>query len=612
MKKRIAKTLAAILLVISLIPISPAAPLAVKAAEETILINDSETGTGMNQFNFAEEWGTSSGYPDRFEGGDEHWFNFAHYTAGNPLPSFSIRFKGTGIELYGDTQPGLGIYNIYIDNEKVGEVDAYSATRAGKVKLFEKTGLVYGEHAVKVELTNTKNNLSSAPDGQIDYAKVLGVRTDEDTEYISTIEDTQVTDSNELFKFKYTGTWYEEKGYPDQFSNGDDHYSNNGGDFYEITFIGNKIEIYGTKNPAHGIYDVYVDGVFKGRADATSTSGKIHKQLLFTADGLEEGQHVVKVALPEDSNKAIQADFVKVYHKAIQASEIILSDTSLRLETGMTKRVTAEVLPSIAVNKEVLWESSNDEAVTVSEDGTITAVSETEADAVVTATVAGTEVKAEVTVKVVPEVRYLSAFVGNADKLETQEDYMELTTGGEESFRGIAWKGDVLNSKILTVSRKNPVTNVEVTASDFTNGKAVIDASNVEINWLKEVKANIGRGNSSAPVKDFPDVIYHGGKIDMEAESVRFAWVKINVPRDAEAGKYQGTLTLDADGLENPYTFDYEFEVVNLIQMGCGRSRNTDSGMAASVCGGELLWCRRRRLFHGSTFPIYESFYERI
>ena len=143
--------------------------------EETdeLIINDSQVGDGFNQFNFMGNWGESKGYPDRFYGGDEHWFNFQRYTQGDPLPSYEIKFKGTGIELYAEKQPGLGIYNIYLDGEKIDTVDAYSANRVSSDKIYSKTDIEYGVHILKVELSNTKNDASSACDGEIDYAKVI-------------------------------------------------------------------------------------------------------------------------------------------------------------------------------------------------------------------------------------------------------------------------------------------------------------------------------------------------------------------------------------------------------------------------------------------------------
>ena len=560
MKKKISVLFLTLMMVVGLLPFSS---INVSAQESELIINDSEVGQELHQFNYQGNWGTSKGYPERFYGGDEHWFNFQRYTQGDPLPSYEIKFKGTGIELYGEKQPQLGIYNIYLDGEKIDTVDAYSAQNVASGKIYSKTGIEYGEHTLKVELSNTKNPSSSACDGEIDYAKVLGVQEEQTDTFVSKIEDSDVTNDNELFKFKYTGAWTAGTG-SSAFSNGDEHYAH-AGDYFEITFIGTKVEIYATLDSGHGVYDVFIDGEAAGTADGTTTGGRVNQQLIYESEELSDGQHIIKVMLPEDATGAIQVDFAKIYHGPIAPTGISLSETAVRLESGMTKQITAEVSPSVVTNKDIIWESEDETVATVDENGLIRAVGTKEATTTVTATVKGTDVSATVDVKVVPAIEYLSATVGDINALDTQEDYNDLIAAYEDSWKDVAWKGDVLNSKIITCTRK-AVNNAQITATDFVSGDAVISSDNVEIKWLKEIKANIGRGNSSAPVKSFPDIIYKGGSLDIEANKVQQAWININVPKDAKPGVYKGTVTVTADELETPYVFNYEFEVLDLVQ----------------------------------------------
>ena len=71
------------MMVVGLLPLSS---INVSAQESELIINDSEVGQELHQFNYQGNWGTSEGYPDRFYGGDEHWFNFQRYTQGvNPV-----------------------------------------------------------------------------------------------------------------------------------------------------------------------------------------------------------------------------------------------------------------------------------------------------------------------------------------------------------------------------------------------------------------------------------------------------------------------------------------------------------------------------------------------
>lgn len=112
-----------------------------------------------------------------------------------------------------------------------------------------------------------------------------------------------------------------------------------------------------------------------------------------------------------------------------------------------------------------------------------------------TVVVKGSEVSASVKVTVDPSIQTLKAYIGNEKLLETQEDYDELLEAEPET--GVcktAWKGDVLNSKIVVLSRNRDVRQAEITVTDFTDEKGnVISSENVGIKWLKEIKANDGR-----------------------------------------------------------------------------------------------------------------------
>ena len=57
-------------------------------------------------------------------------------------------------------------------------------------------------------------------------------------------------------------------------------------------------------------------------------------------------------------------------------TEIILNPTTLELEKGETSKLTATIVPSNAINKTIEWNSDNTEIAQVSQDGTVTAISE--------------------------------------------------------------------------------------------------------------------------------------------------------------------------------------------------------------------------------------------
>ncbi len=83
----------------------------------------------------------------------------------------------------------------------------------------------------------------------------------------------------------------------------------------------------------------------------------------------------------------------------VQVSSIVITPAAVRLESGKSKKLTADILPKEATNKNVVWTSSNPRVATVSADGTVKALKAGTAD--ITATAAdgsGKKAKSRVTV----------------------------------------------------------------------------------------------------------------------------------------------------------------------------------------------------------------------
>ena len=99
--------------------------------------------------------------------------HLARYQEGDIVPYFTITFEGTGIELYGNKDTMMGIYDITVDDGEVIQVDAYNPSTLYQQLLFSVTGLEYGQHTIKVSATRNKNENSTSSDIEIDYAKIL-------------------------------------------------------------------------------------------------------------------------------------------------------------------------------------------------------------------------------------------------------------------------------------------------------------------------------------------------------------------------------------------------------------------------------------------------------
>ena len=84
MKTKIGAIFLTLMMVISLLPFTA---INVEAQGTELIINDSQTGNDLHQFNFKGNWKVSTGYPN---------FNSC-YTEGDDLSSYEIKFKVLGL-----------------------------------------------------------------------------------------------------------------------------------------------------------------------------------------------------------------------------------------------------------------------------------------------------------------------------------------------------------------------------------------------------------------------------------------------------------------------------------------------------------------------------------
>lgn len=549
--------------------LSPLSALA--ATEREVIINDDDSSIQYSAGN-ANNGGWGSGANEDKEL-SEHWSN-------TPGATLSFTFTGSVVELYGIKAPNHLNVSVQIDDLEAMVADCYAANRTSSTLLFSSAAAGMELEDVEHTLTLTvldkdqANPAAVNPTGiSFTYARVLTATDEEEPvfEGFTVVDDRTTTTTGELFKIQYSDGWYSESGYPNLFYDGTDHYAYEGAS-WEMNFIGNKAEVYATKNPAHGYYDVYVDGVKQAERAVAYTSGdKEHQQLLFTAEGLEEGEHNIKMVLPEggdNAGKAIQLDYVKVYHNEIAPTGIALDKTELTMSPAGTATLTASITPWVATNQNVVWTSS-DESVATVEDGVVTAADITEKkSAVITAaSAADASIKAEAVVTVDPAKAVASVYIGDEKLLDLAENVESLREGSRSSYTLNAWKNDTVYSKVIVASQDRDLNNVTVTPSVFVNENGTqLDPEAISVNWLSEIKANIGRGNSGAPVKEFPDFVGEGGAKDVAANDVGFAWVTVNVPADAEAGTYTGVLEVSSDAFQSPVVLNYTLEVVDLMQ----------------------------------------------
>lgn len=116
-------------------------------------------------------------------------------------------------------------------------------------------------------------------------------------------------------------------------------------------------------------------------------------------------------------NETINNGYPYLLSMITPVTGITLSETSVKLINGDTKKLTATVLPETATNKNYTWSSSDENIVSVDSDGTITAKGIGEA--VITAKTAEGEFSAQCAVNVVTEDEVEETAIFRIDNLST-------------------------------------------------------------------------------------------------------------------------------------------------------------------------------------------------
>ena len=124
-------------------------------------IDDAQVGTGYNQFHFVGTWNADAASAD-YEG-TEHWTHKGIW--GDTEPSFSIKFIGNKLEVYGKKDADLCIYKVVVDGNGATafEADAFHASGAmNQQLLLTVADLAQAEQTVTVYAQNKGNTESTS------------------------------------------------------------------------------------------------------------------------------------------------------------------------------------------------------------------------------------------------------------------------------------------------------------------------------------------------------------------------------------------------------------------------------------------------------------------
>lgn len=186
------------------------------------------------------------------------------------------------------------------------------------------------------------------------------------------------------------------------------------------------------------------------------------------------------------------------------------------------------------------------------------------------------ELNEKSTSRVLGEIKHkvLRGGIGSTNRHYYQEDYEEVISMTNKSYSGIAWKGDVVSSEIILATEEAKVTNINISSSDFINEyNDIISSENVDVIFMKYVSAHIGRGTEwgKIPDKDIPrimvpDVLDTFKVTDINENMIQPIWININIPKNANVGIYNGTISITGDFIGEDLNFSYNIEVLDILQ----------------------------------------------
>jgi hypothetical protein len=142
----------------------------------------------------------------------------------------------------------------------------------------------------------------------------------------------------------------------------------------------------------------------------------------------------------------------------------------------------------------------------------------------------------------------LNVSVASTNELYLRTEVPQLTEN--KVWESTGWKGERLNAQ-LAIWSPDTLRQIRLEVSDLVNSKQqVLNKRNMNVNLVRYVISNFAYGakaqNCSAGSADtaylMPDRFESFDRFDLPGNTVRAVWITLDVPEEAEAGTYTGTI----------------------------------------------------------------------
>ena len=197
----------------------------------------------------------------------------------------------------------MGNAKVTIDNLTPETVNNYSSTTIFNKVAYEKTGLAYGTHTVKIEVTNTKDSKASSYYQAIDAIEILNN---------SSLTAGKYEETNS--SLTYVGSWSSESS--SSYSGNAAKISNTNGSYVTFSFTGTGFRWYGLGAVSMGNAKVTIDNLTPETVNNYSST-TIFNKVAYEKTGLAYGTHTVKIEVTNTKDSKASS-----YYQAIDYLQI--------------------------------------------------------------------------------------------------------------------------------------------------------------------------------------------------------------------------------------------------------------------------------------------------
>lgn len=255
---------------------------------EIIQIDDeADIGEGINQITYSDNWNLAPGNEN-----DPRFNNNDHYSDVKDS-WFEVEFTGAKIDIFATVASHHGTATAQIDDGTEFSISYQAEQRGEQVLVWSSPLLPNREHVLRVTVDGTGVVTADRFDVHVPTTRVIQV-------------DDEADIGEGLNQITYSEGWNLAPGNEnDPRFNNNDHYSGNQGNWFEVRFVGVKIELYATVASHHGTATASIDG---GTETVISyqTEQRGEQVLVWESPILPNREHVLRVTV--DGTGVVTAD----------------------------------------------------------------------------------------------------------------------------------------------------------------------------------------------------------------------------------------------------------------------------------------------------------------